>query len=107
MTSGGPRAGAGRPRKHPYPAMAGASDYSPVQVAEQKLRDALPELIDHAIKLALDGHTKMLVYCIDRVLGSPVKTIALQDEARRIAAERGLDPDRVVHLFDTLKRRAS
>jgi hypothetical protein len=87
--------------------MAGGADSSPVQVAEQLLRDALPALVERAISLARGGNYKMLVYCIDRVLGSPVKTIALQDEARRIATERGLDPDRVVNLFETLKRRAS
>jgi hypothetical protein len=80
---------------------------SPVQTAQQKLHDALPDLVDRAIALAKEGNYKMLVYCIDRVLGSPVKTIAIEDEARRIAEARGLDPDRVVHLFEDLKRRAS
>jgi hypothetical protein len=87
--------------------MPGVADVSPVQVAQKKLHDALPGLIDIAIKVAKEGNYKMLVYCIDRVLGSPVKTIAIEDEARRLAEARGLDPDRVVHLFETLKRRAS
>jgi hypothetical protein len=39
--------------------------------------------------------------------GQPTQPIVIEDEARRVAAERGLDPDRVVTLFESIKRRAS
>jgi Family of unknown function (DUF5681) len=39
--------------------------------------------------------------------GQPTQPIVIEDEARRVAAERGLDPDRVITLFESIKRRAS
>lgn len=106
MPRGGARPGAGRKRKRPYPGMPGEAG-SAIQRAEQKLRDALPDLIDVAISAAKDGDRRMLVYCIDRVLGSPIRPVEVHDAARRLASERGLDPERVVNLFEIIKRRGA
>lgn len=100
MPRGGKRVGAGRPAK------AEKRTETPVRVAERKLRDRLPELVDKALELALEGgDTKMLVYCIDRVLGRPTQPFDFHAAARRAAEDRGLNPDRVIHLFEQLKRQ--
>lgn len=97
MPRGGARPGSGRKRKHPYPGMPHpeASQQGPVREAERKLREALPDLVDVAIKLAREGDKRMLVYCIDRVLGSPVQPIDVDVRrlADRLAAQTGADPD--------------
>jgi hypothetical protein len=100
MARGGRRPGAGRPAK------AEKRGETPVRVAERKLRDRLPELVDVALNLAIEeANERMLIYCIDRVLGKPTQPIDVYDAARRLAEERGLDPDRVINLFDAIKRR--
>lgn len=75
MPRGGVRPGAGRKRKRPYPGMphpdAGVPG-SPVKTAEEKLLAALPDLVDVAIRAARAGDKRMLVYCIDRILGTPI-----------------------------------
>lgn len=101
MARGGARPGAGRKRKTDKVKRTG-----PVVQAEAKLRDRLPELVDVALDLAINERDpRMLVYCIDRVLGKPTQPIDIYDAARRLAEERGLDPDRVINLFDAIKRR--
>jgi hypothetical protein len=40
-----------------------------LQAAEQRVVDALPEIIDALIKRALDGDIKAAVYLCDRILG--------------------------------------
>lgn len=80
----------------------------PVKAAENKLRDRLPELVDVALRLALEeDNERMLIYCIDRILGRPAQPIDVVDTARRLALERNLDPDRVIYLLDVIKRRGS
>jgi hypothetical protein len=84
MPRGGRRPGAGRKPTKRYTPMVRdeAVVYeSPVPRAEQRLCAALPDLVDIAIGLARAGDRRMLVYCIDRVLGSPV--------ARAELGERG------------------
>lgn len=97
---GGKRPGSGRRPK------AAARQEPPVRAAENKLRDRLPELVDVALEMALkDRDARMLVYCIDRVLGKPAQPIDVYDAVRRLAVERNLDPDRVIYLYEAIKRR--
>lgn len=97
---GGRRPGAGRKPKRLDPATQ-----TPIKRAELMLAENLPKLVDVALKLALGGDKAMLTYCIDRVLGRPTQPIDVYDAARRLATERGLDPDRVITLYDAIKRR--
>ena len=100
MARGGKRPGAGRKPK------AIQRQQPPVVAAESKLRDRLPELVDAALKLALeDGNERMLIYCIDRVLGRPTLPIDFLGAARKAAEDRGLNPDRVIHLYEQMKRQ--
>jgi hypothetical protein len=99
MARGGKRPGAGRKPK------SEARQEPPVKAAENKLRDKLPELLDVALSLALeDRNERLLIYCIDRVLGKPTQPFDFYDAARRAAEERGLNPDRVIHLYEQMKR---
>lgn len=83
-----------------------AREQHPVKAAENKLRDRLPELVDKALELALEeGNDRMLIYCIDRILGKPTQPLDFYASARRAAEERGLNPDRVIHLYEQLKRQ--
>lgn len=99
---GGRRPGAGRKPKRLDPATQ-----SPIKAAELKLSSNLPKLVDVALRLALDGDKALLVYCIDRVLGKPTQPIDIYGAARRLAVERGVDPERVINLFEAIKRRAA
>lgn len=98
---GGKRPGAGRKPKRLNPVTQ-----SPIKVAELKLAENLPQLVEVALSLALEDRDKtMVVYCIDRVLGRPTQPVDVYDEARRLAIERGLDPEKVVSIFDGLKKK--
>lgn len=101
MARGGARPGAGRKRKTDKTKRLG-----PVAAAESKLRDRLPELVDVALRLALEEENeRLLIYCIDRILGKPTQPFDFHEAARRAAEERGLNPDRVIHLYEQLKRQ--
>lgn len=97
---GGKRPGAGRKPKRRDPVIQ-----SPVRLAELKLAEKLPELVDVALALALGGDKALVVYCIDRVLGKPSQPVDVYGEARRLAMERGIDPDKVVSILDSLKKQ--
>ena len=100
MARGGKRPGAGRKPK------AEARQEPPVKAAENKLRDRLPELVDVALSLAIEGRNeRMLIYCIDRVLGKPTQPVDMLDAVRQIAVARNLDPDRVINLYEAIKRK--
>lgn len=111
MARGGRRPGAGRKPGGTSKAGPGKPAKrkiyeSPIRAAEGRIRDRLPELVDVALRLALeDGNERMLIYCIDRILGKPTQPIDFYDAARRAAEERGLNPDRVIHLYEQLKRQ--
>lgn len=66
---GGFRPGAGRKPKRLHPATL-----NPIRLAELKLAENLPALMEVALSLALEDRDKaMVVYCIDRVLGRTVQ----------------------------------
>ena len=99
MGHGGRRPGAGRKPK------AERRGEPPVQAAERKLRDRLPELVDVALALAIEGRDpKMVTYCINRVLGAPVQPIDLDVRrlADRLAANTGADPEFLIRRAQQL-----
>lgn len=110
MPRGGRRPGAGRKpggTSKPGPGRTPKRKVAPgpVRAAEDKIRDRLPDLVDVALELAIDTkNERMLVYCIDRVLGKPTQPIDVLDTVRQLARERGHDPDRVVRLFEQRKK---
>src|SRR5690349_6921449 len=100
MARGGARPGAGRKRKTDKVKRTG-----PVVQAEAKLRDRLPELVDVALKLALDDENeRMLVYCIDRVLGKPTQPVDLVDRVRDLAVIEGLTDEEAAEAVAEAER---
>lgn len=113
---GGHRAGAGRPPKH-------VIAETPIRAAERKIRDKLPWLVDKLLELSGGIHEEKSIgdgavlvykrapdrqaaeYLIDRIMGKPTQPVDVYDAARRLAEERGLDPDKVISIYDGLKRR--
>lgn len=102
MPRGGKRPGAGRkPGLRIEPRAK-----SPIRLAELKLADNLPALIDLALKMALkDRDKQLLVYCIDRVMGRTVQPIDVVHQIDEIAAEYGVEPERVTSIVERLKAR--
>ncbi len=98
---GGKRPGAGRkPGLRHLP-----TTLSPIKMAEIKLAQNLPALIDLALSLALAGDRALMVYLIDRVLGKSVQPIAIETQVAEIAAEYGVEPERVTSIVERLKAR--
>lgn len=97
---GGPRPGAGRKPKRLHPATL-----SPIRVAELKLAERLPELVDVAIRLALAEDRSMLTYCIDRVLGRTIQPISIETQVEEIAADFGVEPSRVTSIVERIRAR--
>lgn len=99
MARGGRRPGAGRKPK------TEARQEPPVKAAERKIRDRLPELVDVALDLAIENRDpKMVVYCIDRVLGKPALPIDLdiRRAADRLASATGADPEFLIRRAQQL-----
>lgn len=96
---------------------------TPVQLAEAKIAQKLPWLVDKLLELVegieierIDRQGQRRIYSqppdrqaaeylIDRVMGKPTQPIDVYDEARRIAEERGLDPEKVISIYDGLKKK--
>lgn len=74
---GGARLGAGRKPNRLRKAL-------PVQMAEQKLVDHLPALVDKALELAAAGDRFAVEYCINRILGRPTERREDTSEVRVI-----------------------
>lgn len=119
-THGGKRQGAGRKSK----AVKRVMHATPIQLAEGMIFDRLPWLVGKLFELAdgvhqektlKDGVTTVIYqqppdrqaaeYLIDRVMGKPTQPVDVYNTARRLAEERGLDPDKVVSIFDGLKKK--
>lgn len=98
--SGGARPGAGRKPLAVHPVAR-----SPIREAELKLATRLPDMVDMAIKLALEGDRALLVYCIDRVLGRTIQPISVETQVAEIAAEYGVEPERVTSIVERIKSR--
>jgi hypothetical protein len=68
MPRGGARPGAGRkPKAEKY--------QTPIQAAEQRIADRLPELIDRMFDLSKEGDRDATVYLINRVMGKPTERV--------------------------------
>lgn len=96
---GGKRVGSGRKPKSAH------RQEAPVKAAENKLRDRLPELVDEAIRQALEDHSETQTrYCIDRVLGKAVQPVDLEVNraAARLAAAIGADPEFLIRRAQQL-----
>jgi hypothetical protein len=96
---------------------------TPVQLAEARIAEKLPWLVDKLMELAEGIHEERTVgdgavlvykrapdrqaaeYLIDRIMGKPTQPVDVYDTARQLAVARGLDPDKVVNIFDGLKRK--
>lgn len=97
---GGARPGAGRKPKRLNPITL-----SPIKAAELTLANNLPELVNVALRLALEGDKSMLMYCIDRVLGRTGQPIDVAEQAAEIAAEYGVEPERVTSIVERLRQK--
>jgi hypothetical protein len=68
-------------------------------------------LVDRLLLIALTGKRTEALAAMKLILsytdGLPVQQVEVDfyDAARRAAEERGLNPDRVIHLFEQLKRQ--
>lgn len=97
---GGPRPGAGRKPKRRDPVTL-----SPIRLAELKLAENLPRLVEVALALALEGDKPLLIYCIDRVLGRTIQPLSIENQIEDIAADFGVEPERVLSIVERLKSR--
>jgi hypothetical protein len=96
---------------------------TPIRAAERKIADRLPWLLDKLFELAEGIYEQKEIaddvvivykrppdrqaaeYLVDRVMGKPTQPIDVYDAARQLAEARGLDPNKVVSIYDGLKRR--
>ncbi len=104
---GGYRPGAGRKKGDGFEGRVPKRKLyaSPIREAEGKIRDRLPELVDEAIRQALEDHSEVQTrYCIDRILGKPAQPIGLdvQRAAERLAAVTGADPEFLIRRAQQL-----
>lgn len=98
---GGPRPGSGRKAKRRDPV-----SQSPIRQAELLLAENLPALVKVVLRLALEEEDKqMLVYSIDRVLGRTVQPIDITQQVTDIAADFGVEPERVTSIVEKLKAK--
>lgn len=107
MPKGGPRPGAGRPKK--------AKLYeNPIRQAEDKIKDRLPWVVDKLFELAegvwvesteIEGarvvyqkppDRQACEYLMDRIMGKPTQPVEFRERARQIADELGWTVDEVV-----------
>ena len=82
-----------------------------LDAAEQRIVDALPEIIDRLIARAKEGHAKAAVYLCDRILGKTAgtKTAPVNDREAPYAEEDFEEDEREREdnreLFAFLKRK--
>lgn len=101
MARGGARPGAGRKPAGIYPPITIApivygDGESPAQLTQRVMTEQLPNLLQVAlIKATKEGDARMLIYCFDRLLGSPVQPIDIDVKraAARLASAVGADAE--------------
>lgn len=114
MPRGGARPGAGRKPQGIYPpidlgAIAYQDGETPAGLTQRIMAEQLPNLLRVAlIKATKEGDARMLIYCFDRLLGSPVQPIDLEIRraAEQIAERTGADPDWLVKRAQEIAARA-
>jgi hypothetical protein len=69
------------------------------------------KIVERLVSIALNGKRTDSIAAIRLIMsytdGLPVQAVEvdLYDGLRRVAEERGLNPDRVIHLYEQLKRQ--
>jgi hypothetical protein len=77
-----------------------------LEAAEQRIVDALPEIIDGLINRAKEGDTKAAVYLVDRILGKAAgSTFAPADDRRPPYAEADCELEQQEHESRRDRRR--
>lgn len=110
MPRGGKRPGAGRKpggTSKPGPGRTPKRKVAPgpVRAAEDRIRDRLPELVDEAIRQALEDHSEAQTrYCIDRVLGKPTQPVDLVTRVRDLAVIEGLTEEEAAEAIAEAER---
>jgi len=110
MARGGARPGAGRKPAGIYPPITLApivyrDGETPAQLTQRVMTEQLPNLLHVAlIKATREGDARMLIYCFDRLLGSPVQPIDLEvrQAADKLAAATGADPEFLIRRAQQL-----
>jgi hypothetical protein len=77
-----------------------------IEAAEQRIADALPEIIDRLVSLAKDGDLKASTYLLDRILGrSAGAKTAAADDRESPYTEEDFEEDEAEHdmLYGFLK----
>lgn len=113
---GGKRPGSGRPPKR-------VVNLSPIRAAEKKIADRLPWLVDKLMELAEGIHEEKTIgdqavivykrapdrqaaeYLIDRVMGKATQTLDIAYQVEEIAADFGVEPERVTSIVERLKAK--
>ena len=116
---GGARPGAGRKPK----GIKRVTYSSPIKVAEAKIASKLPWLVDKLIELVegveierVDRQGQRRIYSqppdrqaaeylIDRILGKAVQPIDVHQQVDEIAADFGVEPERVTSIVEKLKAK--
>jgi hypothetical protein len=83
---------------------------TPFAFTQRVLTDELPTMLAVALWMATkDGDARMLIYCIDRLLGSPVQPIDLEVKraAELMAAASGADPDWLIKRAQEIAAKVS
>jgi hypothetical protein len=112
---GGKRPGAGRKPQGVYPpidlgVIAYQDGETPVALTQRVMAEQLPNLLRVAlIKATKEGDARMLIYCFDRLLGSPVQPIDLEIRrvAEKVAAQTGADPEWLIKRAQEIAAEAS
>lgn len=116
---GGKRPGAGRKPQ----GLKRVIHQTPVQIAEAKIAERLPWLVDKLLELAegvriektlRDGTTAIVYqerpdrqaaeYLIDRIMGKPTQPVSLVDVVRARAAQEGLTDEETVEAVAEAER---
>lgn len=96
---------------------------APIRVAEKKILDRLPWIVDKLIELVEGIHEEKMMgenavivykrppdrqaaeYLLDRVMGKATQPVDVMQYVQEIAAEYGVEPERVVSIVERLKAK--
>lgn len=114
-THGGKRPGSGRPPKC-------VINESPIRVAEKKIADRLPWLVDKLIELVEGVHEEKMIgdgtvlvykrspdrqaaeYLIDRIMGKPIQPVDIVSSVRSLAAQYGFTDEETAEVVAEAER---
>jgi hypothetical protein len=96
---------------------------SPIRVAEKRIADRLPWLVDKLMELAEGIHEEKTIgdsavivykrapdrqaaeYLIDRIMGKPTQPVDISHQVEEIAAEYGVEQSRVTSIIERLRAK--